>query len=365
MQHPAALALARLAGAPPPRGDDPASAAAAAADAERVLSARLGAAAQLQKDVSELRRREAALQIQLANATLENVELRREVAVGWQLAEPNVRQMVLDPAVQREFDRLKSDLHESVVAGQTNAEKLAGMQYTQASPRGAAGGADSKMGLKLVAKCQQLLRENQELGAELAESKSGAVGRQLAVARGFAADLQAALHEMRDAAVLLEEEQEDLVMAAFLQKRRADDLEAQLAALRGGGGGGGSGAGQQQPPPPQQQHQQHHHHHQQQPPPPPPQQQQHAQHHFGGGPGGGMQGPPQGMHVPQGFTVLPVLQPGMVNLQQQQQQGGPPPQMVVMGGAPGMGAPGMLPPAPPAPPPGGGMGGQAGMKRPR
>jgi hypothetical protein len=63
------------------------------------------------------------------------------------------------------------------------------------------------MGQKLVGKCQQLLKENQELGRELAESRSDATARQLAVARGFAADLQAALHEMRDAAVLLEEEQ--------------------------------------------------------------------------------------------------------------------------------------------------------------
>jgi hypothetical protein len=59
----------------------------------------------------------------------------------------------------------------------------------------------------LVQKCQQLLKENQELGRELAESQADAAARQLAVARGFAADLQAALHEMRDAAVLLEEEQ--------------------------------------------------------------------------------------------------------------------------------------------------------------
>ena len=56
-------------------------------------------------------------------------------------------------------------------------------------------------------KCQQLLRENRELGRELAEAQSDAAARQLLVARGFAADLQAALHEMRDAAVLLEEEQ--------------------------------------------------------------------------------------------------------------------------------------------------------------
>jgi uncharacterized protein (DUF2461 family) len=93
MQHPALEALFRLSGMQPPdTADDHNSIAAASEEAERRVRAKLAAPQQLQKEVAELRRREAALQIQLANATLENVELRREVASGWQLAEPIVQQ---------------------------------------------------------------------------------------------------------------------------------------------------------------------------------------------------------------------------------------------------------------------------------
>lgn len=46
------------------------------------------------KDLAALRRREAALQIQVAQLTLENIELRREVSNGWQAAEPSVLQVL-------------------------------------------------------------------------------------------------------------------------------------------------------------------------------------------------------------------------------------------------------------------------------
>lgn len=161
--------------------------------------------------------------------------------------------MLLDPAVHREFERLKGDLQQASVQAHAYKEALDGVQYTQVRAVRARRCADcrpgmrpgmcamstgartllwctrwrrraflncwrpassmpethqdSKMGRKLVAKCQQLLQENQALGRELASSAADAVERQLLVARSFACDLQAALQEMRDLAVVLEEEQ--------------------------------------------------------------------------------------------------------------------------------------------------------------
>jgi len=100
-------------------------------EAERRVRSQL---AGLQKETAKLKRREAALQIQLAHATLENVELRREVAAGWQAAEPSVlqvRQLVTDPAVQREFDRLRAEHHNSGVQVQQLKEQLNAREYTQ------------------------------------------------------------------------------------------------------------------------------------------------------------------------------------------------------------------------------------------
>lgn len=80
--------LCRLAGLPPPAPG--ADAAALAAQAERIVSSHLAAAAGADHAAAGFKRREVALQVQLAKATLENVELRREVAAGWQAAEGNI-----------------------------------------------------------------------------------------------------------------------------------------------------------------------------------------------------------------------------------------------------------------------------------
>lgn len=57
-----------------------------------------------------MRRREAALQMQLAERSLECLELRRELASASAASDPSVvqlKQLMLDPAVAREFQRLR------------------------------------------------------------------------------------------------------------------------------------------------------------------------------------------------------------------------------------------------------------------
>ncbi|PNW81227.1 hypothetical protein CHLRE_07g347350v5 [Chlamydomonas reinhardtii] len=78
------------------------------------------AAARTQEELRKLRRRDAALQMQLADRSLEALELRRELASASAAAEPSVvqlKQLMLDPAVAREFARLRAELEAAQVRG--------------------------------------------------------------------------------------------------------------------------------------------------------------------------------------------------------------------------------------------------------
>ncbi|PNW81228.1 hypothetical protein CHLRE_07g347350v5 [Chlamydomonas reinhardtii] len=73
-----------------------------------------------QEELRKLRRRDAALQMQLADRSLEALELRRELASASAAAEPSVvqlKQLMLDPAVAREFARLRAELEAAQVRG--------------------------------------------------------------------------------------------------------------------------------------------------------------------------------------------------------------------------------------------------------
>ncbi len=55
-------------------------------------------------------------QITLADRNFEAAELRREVANSWTVSEPNLlqlRQLLLDPAVNREYVRMRAELEEA------------------------------------------------------------------------------------------------------------------------------------------------------------------------------------------------------------------------------------------------------------
>ncbi|WIA30870.1 hypothetical protein OEZ86_000925 [Tetradesmus obliquus] len=193
----------------------------------------LQAAASLQQSQHRLQQQEAALQVQVAHLTLQNMELRRELGSGWSAAEPNVmqvRQLVLDPAIQQEFGRLRRQLEEQRSALAQLKEQNDSLTFT----------AESKMGRALISKTKLLADENQEMAAQLREGTAAAQGALLALERHHAAELRKALSEVRDHCCFLEEENEELSMVAFLNARQIAELQAAAAAT--GGGGGPTGA---------------------------------------------------------------------------------------------------------------------------
>lgn len=174
------------------------------------------------EDISVLRQRESQLQAQLMEKILENMELRRHLHAAKAAAEPNVvqvRQLLLDPAVNREFQKIHKALEDKTEEAKRLHEELQGTHFSQ----------ESKQGRMLVAKCRTLAEENEEMGRELSEDRVHKLERQLALAKGYAEDMQAAFQECEDHATALDEEAEKIQEENFKLRRQMQDIEARAS----------------------------------------------------------------------------------------------------------------------------------------
>mmetsp|Transcript_23737 Transcript_23737/g.52082 ORF Transcript_23737/g.52082 Transcript_23737/m.52082 type:complete len:347 (+) Transcript_23737:93-1133(+) len=174
----------------------------------------------LQEEVKLLRKREAGLQIQLAERNLEAVELRRGLQSAWAAADPNViqlKQLLLDPALNREFTRLRSELESTQKELKHVQEELAATNFTQ----------ESKVGRQLMAKCRALADENEEMARELAEGKMHELESQLAMAKDSAAEMVANCLELEDHSAMLDEEAEELQRDVFSLRRELLELKGE------------------------------------------------------------------------------------------------------------------------------------------
>eukprot|EP00798_Chlamydomonas_sp_ICE-L_P017957 gene17957-24361_t len=191
----------------------------------------------LQDESKQLRRTEASLNIQLAERNLEVVELRRDLSNAWAAADPNVvqlKQLLLDPALNKEFSRLKSELEATQAELKNTQEELAATSFTQ----------ESKVGRQLMAKCRSLADENEDMGRELAEGKAHMLETQLAMAKDFASEVQAGFLELQDHCKLLDDESEELQHEVFVLRRQIRPREGDMGGgLKPHGGGPMMGRG--------------------------------------------------------------------------------------------------------------------------
>ncbi|KAL6750201.1 hypothetical protein V8C86DRAFT_3110040 [Haematococcus lacustris] len=180
----------------------------------------------MQEELKELRRREAALQVALAERNLEAAELRREAGAAVVAGEASVvqlKQLLLDPAVSREYARLKGELEEAQRDVKKLQEELAVAHFSQ----------ESKIGRQLMTKCRALADENEEMGRELTEGKVHQLEAQLTLSKGFADELRAQLAELAEHCTALNEEMEGLQRESFALRRK---ISAQESEGPGGGG---------------------------------------------------------------------------------------------------------------------------------
>ncbi|KAG1661597.1 hypothetical protein FOA52_000772 [Chlamydomonas sp. UWO 241] len=177
----------------------------------------------------------------------ERVALQGELHAAWAAGEPNVvqlKQLLLDPAVNREFERMREQLTQAQAEGQQLRRELA-----------ATGGFEQDGNLK-----QQLLEKVSSLATDVERLSDGKAARlevQLGDARRINDALDQAVQELDAHASLLDAETEDLQREVMLTARRDALAMANGAApgLAGPGGGmrappsgGGPGGGMRAPP---------------------------------------------------------------------------------------------------------------------
>ncbi|KAK9813270.1 hypothetical protein WJX72_011713 [[Myrmecia] bisecta] len=182
--------------------------------------------ATFQAQLDQAQQKEAALQMQLAERTMENIDLRRQLHQARQAADPTiaqVRQLLLDPAVAREFQRLREEVEGKAKEVKQLQEELQAVNFSQ----------ESKAGRMLMAKCRALQDENEEMGRELSEGKVHALERQVALAKGYVEDMRKNYVELEDHCHIMDEEAEELQQQVFALKRQIREFESQSGVQLG------------------------------------------------------------------------------------------------------------------------------------
>ncbi|KAI7838354.1 hypothetical protein COHA_007922 [Chlorella ohadii] len=160
----------------------------------------------LRQQLAALQARTAGLQAQVCASQAENLQLRGALHVAKQAAEPSVvqlRQLLLDPAVNREFAGLRAELE-----GRTRELALA-----QAAVR--FGGH----GEPLLDKLDKLQDDNADLRRQVGESRAQQLERSLAAAREQLEDLRRVNGELEQHAFSLDQQAEAFAEQALLSKR--------------------------------------------------------------------------------------------------------------------------------------------------
>ncbi|BDA49124.1 probable pre-mRNA-splicing regulator WTAP [Coccomyxa sp. Obi] len=196
-------------------------------------------------ELAALRPREAKLQTALAEKNLEILELRWRVAAARETTHPSLaqaRQLLTDPAVAKEFARLRDEAEAKAQEVRRLQEELQAVNFSQ----------ESKAGRLLMAKCRALQDENEDMGRDLAEGHVHALERQLALAKTALEDMRRAYLQLEDVTQQLDGEAEDLQAQVFSltqELRWHESQENQMRHNKGYGGGpaqkGGSFDGQQ------------------------------------------------------------------------------------------------------------------------
>lgn len=174
--------------------------------------------------------RATGLELALALKTVEGIQLRKGLHTARQAADPNivqVRQLLLDPAVHREFRKMRTDADAKAHEAKLLRQELQAVSFSQ----------DSKTGRMLMAKCRTLQEENEEYGRELAEGKVHALERAAALARGFGDDIRRQYATLETHAHALDRENEELQGQLFLARRQMKQTTADGSGPGGGGGG--------------------------------------------------------------------------------------------------------------------------------
>lgn len=157
----------------------------------------------LQLQQQEATRRENVLMMRLATKEQEMQDLLTQVQELKQAQTPSAQQlqtMLIDPAVNLLFEKMKTELTETKDRLEQAQNDLSAWKFTP----------DSVTGKKLMAKCRTLIQENQELGKQLSQGRIAQLEAELALQKKYSEELKGSQDEMNEFVIQLDEEVEGM-----------------------------------------------------------------------------------------------------------------------------------------------------------
>lgn len=180
----------------------------------------------LHEQVRDYKKREDALVLRVQAKDQEIQDFKAQVRDLKAMSKPanqEVYKLALDPAVHREFTRLQKELE----------DKDKALKAAQADLESATYSADSKMGRRLRARLQTVLKENEELASQIKEGKVQRLETELAMLKDYLNEMKRLDRDLVDDAQMLDEESMELQQHLFvLQNRISQGDEQQLPAKR-------------------------------------------------------------------------------------------------------------------------------------
>lgn len=166
----------------------------------------------IQQQFTDAQRREKILMRRLANKEQEFQDYVSQIAEYKAAQAPGpaaLRSVLLDPAINLLFEKLKKELQATKAKLEDTQQELSAWKFTP----------DSNTGKRLMAKCRLLYQENEELGKMTSNGRMAKLETELAMQKSFAEEVKKSQSELDDFLQELDEDVEGMQSTIlFLQQ---------------------------------------------------------------------------------------------------------------------------------------------------
>ncbi|XP_071955803.1 uncharacterized protein [Antedon mediterranea] len=145
-------------------------------------------------------RKEKVLVMRLTTKEQEVQELAADLAKAQNPSTSQLRNSLLDPAINLLFQKMRKETGDSKTKLQQANDDMAAWKFTP----------DSQTGKRLMSKCRALFLENQELGKQISSGKTAQLEAELALQKKYSEELKTSQDELNEFVIELDEEVEGM-----------------------------------------------------------------------------------------------------------------------------------------------------------
>ena len=172
----------------------------------------------------ETSRREQMLVMRLTGKEQELQEMTAQIAELKASQAPSsaqLRQTLLDPAVNLVIQRLTKECDQQKKAAEEAQNELAAWKFTP----------DSATGKRLMAKCRQLYQENEDLGKMIASGRLAKLEGELALQKNLTEEMKKNQHEMDEFMAELDEDVEGMQSTIYYLQQQLREAKETISKL--------------------------------------------------------------------------------------------------------------------------------------